>query len=296
MNYMNKNNFCIAAMAILLAGPVHLLAQDSTNKTLVVNLGYSMENNKKVYLAVSTRTKIDKKFQPVHAMPVTIYLDTDSAGNLVGKVVTDEMGRARIVIPPALKKLWESSPKHNFLAITESNKEYDATRTEATITKSKINIDTASDDKARNITVTVSALEGNEWVPAKDVEMTIGVKRSGGILSVSDEETYTTDSTGRAIAEFKKDSLPGDTNGNIILIAKVEDNDQYGSLVVEKTVPWGKVFVPQKDFFDQRTLWSTRLRTPPWLLFMAYSITIGIWSVIIYLVIQILKISKAGAS
>ena len=51
------------------------------------------------------------------------------------------------------------------------------------------------------------ALQGDEWVPAKDVEMKIGISRMGGIISVGDEETYTTDSAGTATAEFKKDKL-----------------------------------------------------------------------------------------
>jgi hypothetical protein len=142
--------------------------------------------------------------------------------------------------------------------------------------------------------VNVSALEGGEWIPAKDVEMKVGVNRLGGILSVGDEETYTTDSTGTVSAEFKKDSLPGDQQGNIILVAKVEDNDKYGNLLIEKTVPWGLAITPQKNFFDQRTLWSTRYRTPLWLLFIAYSIVIGVWGTIIYLVAQIVKIGKLG--
>jgi hypothetical protein len=64
------------------------------------------------------------------------------------------------------------------------------------------------------------------------------ISRQASILSAGDEETYTTDSTGTVSAEFKKDSLPGDKQGNIVLAAKVEDNDQYGNLLVEKTVRW----------------------------------------------------------
>ena len=162
------------------------------------------------------------------------------------------------------------------------------------ITKTKISIDTSSDGATRNIIVAISALINNEWVSAKDVEMKVGISRLGGILSAGDEETYTTDSTGTVTVELKKDSLPGDEKGNIVLAAKVEDNDQYGNLEIEKTVPWGIAVTPDKTFFDQRTLWSTRFRTPVWLLFMAYSIVIGVWGTLIYLVMQIIKVRKMG--
>ena len=99
-------------------------------------------------------------------------------------------------------------------------------------------------------------------------------KKNGGILSAGDEATYTTDSTGEVTAEFKKDSLPGDEKGNIVLAAVVEDNDQYGNLQVEKTVSWGVPFNPDNSFFNQRALWSTRSRTP--ILAIVYGLFDGI--------------------
>src|SRR5205814_343662 len=113
--------------------------------------------------------------------------------------------------------------------------------------------------------------ENNDWAPAKDVEMRIGVKRLGAELKIGDEETYTTDSTGQVAAEFKRDSLPADEKGNLILIAKVEDNDSYGSLSIEKTVPWG-VYFKRENNFGQRALWASRGKAPIWLYAMAYSI------------------------
>jgi hypothetical protein len=88
--------------------------------------------------------------------------------------------------------------------------------------------------------------------------------------------------------------MPGDEKGNIVLVARVEDNDNYGNLVVEKSVPWGKVVKTDISFFDQRTLWSTRFRTPVWLLVMAYGMVIGVWGTIIYIVLQIFRIKKMG--
>ena len=163
-------------------------------------------------------------------------------------------------------------------------------------TKTKITIDTLAGAETRTITVNVSALQNGEWMPAKDVEMKVGVARSGGILSAGDEETYTTDSSGTVNVELTKDSLPGDEKGNMVLVAKVEDNDQYGNLLVQKTVPWGVALKTDNSFFDQRTLWTTRFRAPVWLLFMAYSITIGVWGTIIYLVLQIIRIKRIGTA
>jgi hypothetical protein len=122
--------------------------------------------------------------------------------------------------------------------------------------------------------------------------MKVGISRKGGILPAGDAPTYTTDSSGSVTVEFKKDSLPGDGKGNIFLAAKVEDNDTYGNLLIEKSVPWGVALKPDNNFFSQRTLWTTSNRTPPWLLFMAYTMIFIVWGTILYLVRQMFKIKK----
>ena len=297
MKRKNKNKIVVAALALLIGGPFSAIAQDSTKKELVINIGYFVNDNKITWLMVNAKTKIDKKFQPVKDVTINLYLDKDSAANFVGKVTTDERGVAKAILPSALKALWQESPAHTLIGISEANKEFDETKTEATITKTKITIDTLSDGETKTIAVKVSSFNGTEWLPARDVEMKVGVSRSASsILSAGDEATYTTDSTGTVTAELKKTKLPGDEKGNIILVAKVEDNDKYGNLLVEKSVPWGVATKQDNNFFDQRTLWSTRFRTPFWLLFMAYSIVIGVWGTILYLIIQIVKIKKIGMS
>ena len=290
----NTNKIIIAVIASLLIIPFCALSQDSSKKELVLNVSYYMSSNKAVYVMTSAKTKVAKKFIPVSGINISLFLDNDSS--LIGKVTTDKDGLGKVIIPPSLKAVWDLSAKHSFKAVSEANKDFDATDAEASITKSRIVIDTLSNGEARTMIVKVTSFNGTDWIPVKDVEMKMGVSRSAGaILSAGDEATYTTDSTGTATAEFKKANLPGDDKGNIVLTAKVEENEELGNLVAEKTVPWGAAVKSDNSFFDQRTLWSTRFRTPFWLLFMAYSIVIGVWGTIIYLVLQIIKIKKIGA-
>jgi hypothetical protein len=58
-----------------------------------------------------------------------------------------------------------------------------------------------------------------------------------------------------ASAEFKRDSIPGDEKGIITLVARAEDNETYGNLAVEKSVPWGKPIIAETNFW-RRTLWQ----------------------------------------
>jgi hypothetical protein len=270
---------------------------DSTKPELSVNIHHFVVNNSFQYLLVETKTKVNEKWQPLKKQVLQLYLDSNKPENLITKVMTDSDGKAKALIPPGLKSLWDAYATHKFIVVTEGTSKEEETITESEITKAKILIDTSNIDSIRMVNVRVMRSENDNWVPVKDVDVKIGVRRLGGDLKIGDEETYTTDSLGEVSAEFKLDSLPGDMKGNLILTAKVEDNDQLGSLSIDKTVPWGKIYksIGASDFgFGDRSLWAARGKAPIWLMMMAYSIIAGVWGVILYLIFQMIKIRKLG--
>ena len=296
MRKLKKNNFIFLLLPFLLMLLTNRLAaqEDSVITEELVKLKYFNVNNGVQYLILDNYLKTGKKKEPLKNKVFQLYLDSNKTENFIATVTTDKNGKAKSILPPSLKAGWAAGPVHKFIAAGAGREEEIIAELE--IVKAKIEIDTASEEKTKSITVKVVKYENSEWLPANEVEMKVGIHRHGGILSAGDEEIYTTDSSGTVTVELKKDSLPGDQKGNIVLVAKVEDNDLFGNLLVEKTVPWGVTVKPINNFFDQRTLWTTRFRTPFWLLFMAYSIVIGVWGTIIYLITQIFKIKKLGIS
>ncbi len=290
----NKIIFLLLCFVFAQPGKQAIAQQDSVVVKELVTLKYFNADNSMQYLMLENKLKTGKKIEPLTNKTFKLYLDSNTTQNLIASVTTDKDGRAKSFIPLSLKEVWEATPQHKFIAVAKDKEDESAAELE--ITKAKINIDTSSEEGTRSITVQVMKYEKAEWLPASEVEMKVGIQRLGGILSAGDEETYTTDSSGAVTVELTKDSLPGDKKGNITLIVKVEDNDQYGNLQAEKMVPWGAPQNPNNNFFTQRELWSTNFRTPLWLLFMAYSIIIGVWGTIIYLILQIIKIKKLGAS
>jgi hypothetical protein len=267
-------------------------AQEKEEAEELIKLNYFTVNNGVQYLILENSLKTGRKTEPLKNKVFQLYLNSNSPENLIGKVSTDKNGKAKSFLPPSLKAVWAESTNPTFIAVAAGKE--DEIAAEIAISKSKIQLDTLTTDGIRSITVLLMQLTDSVWIPAADVEMKVGVQRLGGILSAGDEETYTTDSSGIATMEFTKDSLPGDQKGNFILVAKIQENDLFGNLIVEKTVPWGIAVKPDTGFFEQRTLWTTRFRTPIWLLIMAYSIFIGVWGTIIYLITQIVKIKKLG--
>ena len=276
--------------ALLVSTGFNGFSQATQKNDLSVAISYFSYNNRVPYLSVNVKSKVNGRFQPVGDVGIKLYLDKDSAGTFIGKVVTNENGTANIVIPASVKTEWNTATTHNFLATFDSNKQYGSAKADLTVARAIILMSVTDDKK---ITATVMALKDKVWVPVKGVDVKIAVKRLGANLLVNETPTFTTDSTGQASADFKRDSIPGDSKGNIILVAAVEDNDQFGNLSVEKTVPWGSKF-QYVSTFDERSLFATRDKAPIWLQLIAYSIMFAVWGILIYLVFNVLKIKKLG--
>jgi hypothetical protein len=269
-----------------------LIAQSEQKPTLSLTLKYFNDNNKTHHLLVQAKSKINGKFQQIEGAPVQFYITSDdNKQNLLGIAVTDDKGEAILVIPAAAKKEWLKSPNQNFVVVSTVSNMFEESRAELAITKAKLQIDTA---EGKMITAKIVALVDTAWVPIANVDFVLGVKRLGGILNANETLTYTSDSTGLVTAEFKRDSLPGDKNGNLVLIASVIDNDTYGNLTAEMVVPWGAKTVYTTNF-DHRSLFARRGYSPIWLELLAYTIVAAVWFVIIYLLILIRKIKKLGA-
>lgn len=294
MKKMKRNKYILLLLpflCLMISGKA-AAQEDSVVAKELVRLKYFNDNNSVQYLLLENSLKTGKKIEPLKDKIFQVYLDSNKAENLIAEVKTDKTGKAKTFLPVSLKTIWEETHLHKFIAVPAGKEDI----TELEIAKAKMLIDTASEQEGRSIIVQVQKYENGEWLPANEVEMRVGVHRLGGILSANEDATFTTDSSGIIKVDFKRDSLPGGQKGNIVLIAKVEDNDQYGNLMIEKTVPWGVALKQGSNFFSHRSLWSTRFKTPVWLLFMAYSIIIGVWGTIFYLVIQLIKIKKLAKS
>jgi len=285
------NKILIGSLSIILVlSSYNGFSQAAEKGDLNVAVNYFITNNKVPQLMVKVNTKINGKFLNVGGINLKLFLDKDSTGTFIGNVITNEKGEATAYIPTSVKAEWATSSKHTFLATFDGNKKYAPARGDLTVAKAKILIDATSD---KTVTASVFEMKDTTWTPVKGVDVVLAIRRMDADLTIDEKPTFTTDSTGKASGDFKRDSIPGDARGNITLVAKIVDNDQYGNLSIEKTVPWGNKFVPVNTF-NERTLFATRNKAPVWILFIAYSIAVSVWGVLIMLVFNLFRIKKLG--
>ena len=299
MKKRKLNKLIIACLGLLLfALPVRAQEEEPEEPEAteqVIRLRYFSQANSLQWLQVESQFKTGKKYETRPNATVRVYLDSLSDETLLAKTNTGSSGKTRVTLPPQLKERWDASGTHEFIVMEDpASEDGEESEYSLEVQKGKIVIDTTSDEETRNITVTVTKLENGEWVPAPEVEMKIGVERLGGILTAGEDETYTTDSSGIITVEFIHKELPGDEKGLISLVARVDDNEMLGNMLVKTSAPWGVATTADDSFFEQRSLWARSSKAPYWLMFLAYGIIAGVWGTLLYLVFQLVKVIRMG--
>jgi hypothetical protein len=105
-------------------------------------------------------------------------------------------------------------------------------------------------------------------------------------------KTVATDSTGVARIDFPKD-LPGDKNGMLTVIAKIESDEHYGSVETESEVKWGVPLNNETFPWNERSLSASREKAPTFLVIASISIILVIWGTICYIIFQLFRIKRS---
>ncbi len=140
----------------------------------------------------------------------------------------------------------------------------------------------------------VNITAGEKKLPGIDVKFY--VKRFYSLLPLIPKgKSVTTDDNGEASVHFPID-LPGDSLGTIVVIAKVEDDENYGSMETKDSVKWGEIISrdEQEAEWNKRSLSATGDRAPLYLLGTSGVIIILVWGTLFWVIYSLVRIKKAG--
>ena len=140
------------------------------------------------------------------------------------------------------------------------------------------------------VQVMVSSGHGKLLQPVSGAEVKLFAKRYFGNLPV--DQARVSDNQGKAFFNFPKD-LPGDSAGRIQLVAQFSGPASFGDVKGDTILAIGvPTYLPPLN--EQRAMWNVVRKAPIWLL-MTYTISVlTAWGFIIYVLVQIGAISRAG--
>ena len=152
-----------------------------------------------------------------------------------------------------------------------------------------IDLDFTQNEDKKLITATVTETFGDSiGSPVPDLDVYFYVERTFRPLPIGDIFN-TTDDEGKVTIEFPAD-LPGDTLGNVKVIARIQESDEFKDKEVSEIIDWG-VPLQMDRSENKRSLWAAGANAPIPLLILVNSLILVVWSIIIYLMYRLYQIS-----
>lgn len=223
---------------------------------------------------------------PVYNAEIYFYNILNEDEKLLGTSKTSKDGIAQLILQKNQNYLTDKNGYINLKAEFKGTDALDEENSEITVKDIILELNLKEIDSVKTGIVTAYTTDSiGVRTPVEEAEIIISVK---GMLSNMKINEGTIEN-GKYEFEFPTD-IPGDANNNITVYSSIEDNDDFGSVVQEKSVNWG-VFNKQIKK-NKNTLWSKA--APLWMYIVLTILLVGVWANYIYTIINLFKISKEG--
>ncbi len=230
------------------------------------------------------------------ASPIRLYLsevkkyDPSNGTGLISKAYINREGEGEFEFPDNFNKVTSGMHEFTFIAKLESDSLYQDVEKEVTVSDAKLTIEYNGKDSIKTATACLVEWKGKEYVPVKEGELKLCIKRAFNFLPFG-PNAPSTDENGNVSGELPLD-VPGNANGTLTIAARLEDHETFGTLEITKDVPWN--ILPKVNKEHGRTLWSQGDNAPLLLVISSLVIITVIWGTIIYLIYLLTRVKKFG--
>jgi hypothetical protein len=263
--------------------------QDDEKARVRMELNYFKFKEDSSYLMVKVQTRVERQYQPVSGVIINLFLNEQTRSGMMGNITTDQQGEGTFTLPPKFYQAKDTASILNFMARLKNDPNYQDRVTSLEIRDARVKVIPIDSSKQIMVRLTQKDSTSNH-VPVEGAAVKCYVQRMFSRLPVGDEFNFT-DEDGQVLIQLPKD-LPGDESGNIKLIVGLEEDDNFGNIFASPTLPWGSSLLKHEDLFDERTMWASREKTPPYMLIWPNLILLIVWGVIVYLIVQLKNIYR----
>ncbi len=262
-------------------------AQEQTQHRVRIKADYFKVMNQGSHIELSTSARINKKTVGIPGLELEVYNINDEEDNALGTVMTDLDGKGRIDLGEITKYAIDSNAYYNFSIRFKGIDSFKRANRDISIKDAAISAKHVVRDSVDYLEATLKDMARDSTIAG--VSLDIQVRRLFAPLKLG-EEFNTTDGSGTVLVPIES-GIPG-KDGNLILEAVLNDNDDYGNVmaIVEAAVG---IPIVEDTSFDERALWGPRGKTPIFILVFTYTLILGILGIIIYLVMNLFRIKNA---
>ncbi len=233
------------------------------------------------YLVAELKYREEGTFYQLADAEVSFYQMNDTAQVALGSITTDIDGKARIDLT-GKNILRDSAGQASFEARFAGDDSFRRASRDVTTIRSGLAILTDIEDSIKMVTITGEE-KGQNRKAIEDADIILYVKRTFSDLPIAEG----TLEEGKYVVAFPED-LPGDANGNLQLIARIVEHDDYGTVETQQKVGWG-IPVSHQQGERPRALWS---RPPIWIIVAVTLAFAAAWFHYFLAISKLLKIRK----
>jgi 5-hydroxyisourate hydrolase-like protein (transthyretin family) len=260
--------------------------KEKLSTSIQLSLHKKADLSKIITVKVTAKTKDNKRVPAQNAL-VNFYAQNKDGQKNIGKCTTDKDGKSELVLSKDLPM--DTGMSFHIIAKIENEEMFDNSDEEIRFKEASIAIKLDALDTNRIVTATVMTLgnDGKEK-PVKDIAVKFYIQRMFGSMPAAEDNVLNTDQNGVASFNYPKE-MPGGEAGNITVVARIEDNELFGSVDANTNVKWGTIVPPEKNPFP-RALWEPY--APPSLILVFFILFGGVWTTYIYIFYTMFKIKK----
>jgi len=281
------NGSCIAALILLSFNMVFSQNENLELKERTVQLAL-YKNADKSRTAVATVRQEGFKGRMLAGIDVKIkfYALEDSTIVFLEEGATGPDGKVKIMLPEPAPL--DSAGNINISVMAEGDTAYTESEDQVIVKDCVLATKISEVDSAKYITTSVHQITQGQLRPAEDVEVSFYVKRLFGYMPIGEENLAYTDEDGIAQILFP-DNIKGDDAGDVLIVARIEDDDSFGNVESRVAASWGIPITIDKHPFA-RSMWMPRA---PLKLIVVFSIIFGaVWGIYFYILYSLGQIKK----
>lgn len=214
---------------------------------------------------------------------ITLSAANEDTTVVLTELLTNAEGVAQLMIENGYPFPLDEEGFTMIEASYEGNDEYRGATSEMEVKELEMEMEFNTEDSVKMVSVRAFERDsdGNE-VPVDGLFMYVGVQRLYSILPIGE---IMTSEDGVYSIEFP-DDIPGDSTGSFTVVARIDDNEYYGSVEKRSDITWGTP-VSYDHGPTQRKLWTDE--APLWMIASVFIVLAGAW---FHFFLSIYKLSR----
>jgi hypothetical protein len=253
------------------------------------SISYQKESDGTKVLMGTAKYRKDRVWTRITDLEITFYYLLDGEESKLASTQTDENGLGMLKVHTEIPIPADEDGYMTFLARTSETELFESTEEEIMIIDLFLEMELLTEDDEKQIIARAYTINiDGEKEPMSDEDLFFYVPRMFSDLQVS--EGYLEE--GETYAEFPSD-LIGDEDGNLEVIARLVEHDEYGTVEVRMMSNWGiSQTAHLQEHPSKGELWTPV--APMWMIVTLIILLLGVWGHYFYTVVQLFLIRKEG--